>query len=205
MFYLIRFTKNGIELIYRRFTKIKAFLCFSELMALCVIQAAVSWMSLEAFLNVKVISRAAIRSADACECNHRQRRLLSSEGVTERLATAILVPHTGEAPNRHQKLDYRARQSDDKDRQLQDQDCKLHRQITSFRKRRCRRVAGLIPLTSPCFRVKRSKTQTNILYFTSAVEAALPCAPGVSCISTGVPSRARMRLTNPTIEYRKAA
>lgn len=146
-----------------------------------------------------------IPRADACEWNRRQRRLLSPEGITERLATAILVPHTGEALNRHQKLDYRARQSDDKDRQLQDQDCKLHRQITSFRKRRRRRVAGLIPLTSPCFRVKRSKIQTNILYFTSAVEAALPCTPDVSCISTGAPSCTCMRLTNPTTEYRKAA
>lgn len=151
------------------------------------------------------VSLATIRSADACEWNHRQRRLLSSEGITERLATAILVQHTGEALNRHQKLDYRARQSDDKDRQLQDQDCKLHRQITSFRKRRRRRVAGLTPLTSPYSRVKHSKIQTNVLYFTSAVDAALPCAPGVSCISTGAPSCARIHSTNPTTEYRKAA
>ena len=76
------------------------------------------------------------RPADACEWNHRQRRLLSSEGITERLVTAILIPHTGEALNRHQKFDHCARQSDEKDCQLQDQECKLHRQITSFRKRK---------------------------------------------------------------------
>ena len=149
------------------------------------------------------VSRATIRSTDACEWFHRQRRL--RVGITERLAPVILLLFTGVAPNGQQEPDYRTRQPDDRDRQLQDQDCKLHRQITSFRKRRRCRVAGLTPLTLPYFRVKRSKIQTNVLYIASDVHAVLPCVPGVSRTSTGAPSCARMRLTSPTTEYRKAA
>lgn len=149
------------------------------------------------------VSRATIRSADACEWFHRQRRL--RVGITERLAPVILLLFTGVAPNGQQEPDYRTRQPDDRDRQLQDQDCKLHRQITSFRKRRRCRVAGLTPLTFPYFRVKRSKIQTNVLYFTCAVEADSSCVPGASCVLADRPSCACTHSTSPTIEYRKAA
>ena len=59
-----------------------------------------------------------LRSAGACECNHRQRRLLSSKGVTERLATAILILYTGVALDGRQKLVRRSRQSDNEDRRF---------------------------------------------------------------------------------------
>lgn len=146
---------------------------------------------------------ATMRPADACEWDHRHRRLVL--GVTERLASVILFTFTGEAPNQHQKLDHRSRQSDDRNRQLQDQDCRLHRQITSFRKRRRRRVAGLIPLTSSHSSLKRPKPKTNVLYFASDARADLPCAPGVSRVSAGATSYALMHQTNLITEYRKAA
>lgn len=58
--------------------------------------------------------------------NHRQRRLLSLEGITERLAKAILFVFTGKAPNPHQNPDRCSLQSDYRDRQVQDHDCAIY-------------------------------------------------------------------------------
>lgn len=106
---------------------------------------------------------ATIQPADACEWYHRQRRLVL--GITERLAPVILFTSTTEAPDRHQKSYHRSRQRDDRNRQLQDQNSKLHRLITSFRKRRRCRVAGLTPLTkgysTNTYPYKRTYVLTN--------------------------------------------
>lgn len=51
-----------------------------------------------------------VRLADACEWYHRQRLLVV--GIIGKLVLMILFTFTGEAPNRHQKLDYRLCQSD---------------------------------------------------------------------------------------------
>lgn len=102
-----------------------------------------------------------IQPADDCEWYHRQCRLVL--GVTERLAPVILFTSTTEAPDRHQKSYHRSRQRDDRNRQLQDQNSKLHRLITSFRKRRRCRVAGLTPLTKGYSTSTYLKERTNVL------------------------------------------
>lgn len=60
--------------------------------------------------NVRFLVCATTQPADACEWYHRQRRLVV--GIIGKLVPMILFTFTGEAPNRHQRLDYRLCQSD---------------------------------------------------------------------------------------------